>query len=521
MVLGFFELNISKIFLDSTQKTLRDKADFNASIINAKVLEEVHDITSFHAERFVHENNENRLYFNKEEYLSDKNLDNIFAKSSFNNSEYIFVVDKFGNIFYSSKNKYRMCYYENLYNFFDKIRLESDTTIDQIQEKIVNKNTDTFIYTVSGQKRMCCYAPVPSLGWYVFTVVPMNYVSEQEQLISAIFFIIIIINVFAFVVSYIILKHNLRNFDYLDTTKTNDLSVYNQKQYMLMEFDFENEIIELTGDSEFLLGHKYNKIPITDFVKFLKNIHPNDSIIVNQIKDFIKNQGFNFSAEFRFLCSDSKYYWFHLNSSNIFDKEGHNVKYIVHVVNVNSRTMIYQDKKENLHFDELTGLLNKEYFEDKALTFLTKTKNKSTSALFIINLDDIQKVNIKLGHSYGDIAIKNAAKHISLIFNQKDIIGRIRGNDFAVLLCLNKSLSEEKAYNIIYEKAQMLCNELKLSYSDKRRNAEVTASVGIALYPFHGQDYSQLLQAAESALFAVKQNGKNGYKIYTHNKTTE
>lgn len=517
-VLGFFELHISNIFLESTTKSLLEKCEFNANSIGSRVKSEVKDLEKFNSPSFIYTYGERRLYFNETAYLSDKDLKNAFAKGFFDSSEYIFVVDHFGNIFFSSDSEYKLCYFENLYNFFNRINFNGSYSLDELQQKIIDKESGSFIYTISGQERISCFAPVPNIDWYVFSIIPMSYVSSQEKSISAIFFLIIIITIFAFIVTYIILKHNMQSQDYLNLSEKNAVSVYNQNQYLLMEFDFGKNIINLTGDSEFILGQKMYKISITEFVPYLENIHPDDGALTEQIKDFIKNQGFNYSSEFRFKCSDSNYYWFHLNSSNIFDKDGHNVKYIVNLVNVNARTTIYKDKEYNLHFDELTGVLKNEIFQTRIHTFLQKTKNKSTSALFIIDLDDLKRVNIMLGHSYGDIAIQNAAKHISLVFSQKDIIGRISANKFGVLLCLNKNLSEDKSYNIINEKAQMLCNVLSLNYSDKKRATKSTASIGISIYPFHGQNFSELLQSAESALYSVKQNGKNGYKIYNQSE---
>ena len=519
IVLGLFELNVSNIFLNSTTKTLTEKCEFNANTINSRILEEIGDKDSIpQSPAFDYKNGERRLYLSPTDYLTDKELKNTFSKKAFDNSEYIFVVDHFGNIFFSSDSEHKLCYFENLYNFFSRIHFEGDYSLDEIQQKIINKESGSFIYNIGGQKRISSFAPISSINWYVFSIIPMDYVSSQERSISSTFFVIIIINIFAFVVTYIVLRHNLQNQDYMSLSEGRSVSIYSQNQYMLMEFDFGKNTINLTGDSEFILGQKMYKMSITEFMPYIENIHPDDSSLSEQIKDFIKNQGFNYSAEFRLKCSDNEYYWFHLNSSNIFDKEGHNVKYIVNLVNVNSRSIIYKDKEYNLQFDELTGLLRNNIFEEKIHSFLQKTKNKSTSALFIIDLDDLKKINIKLGHSYGDVAIQNAAKHISLVFSQKDIIGRISGNKFGVLLCLNKNLAEEKAFNIINEKAQMLCNVLSLNYSDKKRSSKATASIGISIYPFHGQNYSELLQSAESALYSVKQNGKNGYKIYNQSE---
>ena len=155
--------------------------------------------------------------------------------------------------------------------------------------------------------------------------------------------------------------------------------------------------------------------------------------------------------------------------------------------------------------------------EQQARAVLEQASEDQKCALFIIDLDNFKKVNDTLGHLVGDMAIVDAGKKLSLIFSEKDLISRFGGDEFCVLLRFRKNLSTETITNIITEKAQNLCTFLHEVYFDDNTAISVSASVGIAFFPENGSNYNELFDAADSALYKVKANGKNGYKFFEKN----
>ncbi len=113
----------------------------------------------------------------------------------------------------------------------------------------------------------------------------------------------------------------------------------------------------------------------------------------------------------------------------------------------------------------------------------------------------------------GDLAIKDAAKKISLIFSDKDYLGRFGGDEFCILMRFNENLTEENILKIVNIKAGDLSHSIKEEYADEEQKVCISASIGIALYPKNGDTYESLFKNADDALYHVKQHGKDGFKI--------
>ena len=131
-----------------------------------------------------------------------------------------------------------------------------------------------------------------------------------------------------------------------------------------------------------------------------------------------------------------------------------------------------------------------------------------TLALLIFDLDNFKQVNDTLGHHAGDELLRRIAQQILQVFRRDDFTARLGGDEFAVIL-RNTPSSDEVNH---------LCKKLVDSFSKPTRIGEhdffVTASIGLALYPEHGQDAHELARHADSAMYQAKQAGKNTFAIF-------
>lgn len=151
---------------------------------------------------------------------------------------------------------------------------------------------------------------------------------------------------------------------------------------------------------------------------------------------------------------------------------------------------------------------------EHASSFLEEKPGDSLCAMFMLDLDNFKQVNDTLGHLAGDKAIKDAAKKLSLIFSEKDFISRFGGDEFCILLRVSENMDKQTFMKIVSEKAKNLCLLLKEKYFDEKNVVAFSASVGIALCPECGTSYDQLFHCADEALYQVKHDGKNGFKIF-------
>lgn len=212
------------------------------------------------------------------------------------------------------------------------------------------------------------------------------------------------------------------------------------------------------------------------------------------------------SQELRIRNADGEYIWCNIRYTVIDDNEGKPFKVVGKIIDIDKQKKETESLKIASQMDSFTNLYNKSAVLAVIEKFLLDQSDKK-HALFFIDIDNFKTINDTLGHLYGDKIILELSKLLKRQFRYTDILGRIGGDEFLVLL---KDFLDEK---YILEKAASLCksiSEIKVG-SDV---FEITSSIGIAFYPKDGRTVSQLLEKADIALYAAKKEGKNSYKAY-------
>jgi len=159
--------------------------------------------------------------------------------------------------------------------------------------------------------------------------------------------------------------------------------------------------------------------------------------------------------------------------------------------------------------DPLTGLNNKRYMStlfEQAL--LLATRPHHVVALLYIDLDNFKPINDTAGHAIGDEVLKTVAARLRENTRSTDICVRIGGDEF-VVICTQLD-NEEQALEIGNKILKKIMAEIEI---DGQRYA-LGASIGIGLYPRHGDNLNELMKCADSAMYIVKRNGKNRCGIY-------
>jgi diguanylate cyclase (GGDEF)-like protein len=162
--------------------------------------------------------------------------------------------------------------------------------------------------------------------------------------------------------------------------------------------------------------------------------------------------------------------------------------------------------------DRITGLPNKYFFKDTVTDLLQKVvENSSRAAMIIINLDNFKYVNDSYGHDFGDLLLKEVSEIILEAVTDDVLVSRYSGDTFLLFKSDIADIHEVIALcNIItkYFEEPNIVNEKKIY---------LTASIGIALSPDHGIDYSTLLKNADAAMYEAKKNGKNECDFFNDN----
>lgn len=161
------------------------------------------------------------------------------------------------------------------------------------------------------------------------------------------------------------------------------------------------------------------------------------------------------------------------------------------------------------HYDSLTGLINRVEFKnqfDKVL-MVSELQNKQFAVLFI-DLDGFKAINDYFGHDKGDEVLKITAKRLKHCVREDDIVVRLGGDEFIILL---PDIKEEPHVIAIAEK---VINHLNQTLRDNQKALTVTPSIGIAVYPGDGLDYEALLNHADKAMYMAKSRGRNQYAFF-------
>ena len=174
-----------------------------------------------------------------------------------------------------------------------------------------------------------------------------------------------------------------------------------------------------------------------------------------------------------------------------------------------------RSRQQSLH-DPLTGVANTLLFQDRAANAVARaTRSGATLALVLVDIDGLGAVNSKYGHTVGDLLLQTVARRLSHVVRRSDTLARMGGDEFAILTSDHRE-ADGPAFL-----AEKLLAAAAQDFNLPDAALEISASVGIALFPADGQDAETLTQAADAALAAAKAEGGNTYRFFSPDQTTE
>ncbi len=160
--------------------------------------------------------------------------------------------------------------------------------------------------------------------------------------------------------------------------------------------------------------------------------------------------------------------------------------------------------------DELTGLPNRRLFSDRLYQTLEAAKRDAgTIGLLYIDLDGFKLVNDSLGHSIGDILLSRVAERLRSRTRKSDTLARLGGDEFALVLSRLRNMEEAGVV------ARSLLEAIAAPFLVSGHEINISASIGVSVYPQNSEDASLLLQQADSAMYTAKRNGKNQIVFFT------
>ena len=173
----------------------------------------------------------------------------------------------------------------------------------------------------------------------------------------------------------------------------------------------------------------------------------------------------------------------------------------------------YEDEiKFQANHDALTGLPNRRMFNEKLTNFLEKAKTEgSQNAIMFLDLDRFKYINDTLGHDVGDLLLIEVSRRIKKLLKKRHHcaeIYRLGGDEFTILLPHYNATDSETF-------AKELLGEFRNSFSIDGSDYFITPSIGISIFPNDGVDANTLIKHADTAMYYVKERGKNNFQLFT------
>ncbi len=241
---------------------------------------------------------------------------------------------------------------------------------------------------------------------------------------------------------------------------------------------------------------------------FIQLIHPQDRHFVKDVITTAVQGKTNKSAEYRLLVAKSEPIFVRQEIDTITDK---NELIITGTVqDITRQKEAEQQIRQLAYFDNLTGLASRTYYHER-IESLIKTagrRNKQFAFLFL-DLDDFKEINDRFGHHVGDQFLNAIAHRLKGIAREIDFIARLGGDEFCIIIdnILDDSDVEEVAIRCLHKINQPL-------FLDQHRLIP-SVSIGIAIFPRDGITESELIKAADTAMYSAKQAGKQCYAFHS------
>ncbi len=190
--------------------------------------------------------------------------------------------------------------------------------------------------------------------------------------------------------------------------------------------------------------------------------------------------------------------------------EGERVSHIV-----GSATDITERKKLELELikyanhDQLTGLPNRRLFFERLERMVVESeRDNSKFALLFIDLDGFKDINDNYGHVVGDQVLVTLGDRLLKSIRKSDTVARMGGDEFTIII---RNIDDKKSVDMMVQKIHKVIQEAMHIGS---REYKVNSSIGVAIYPDNGKHGEALLKNADSSMYEVKRNGKDGVKFF-------
>lgn len=282
-------------------------------------------------------------------------------------------------------------------------------------------------------------------------------------------------------------------------------------------FNIVDEAITVTGPDNLIIAVNPAFTTITGYFP-AEVIGKNPKILSSglQSPEFYKkmwdtlNTSGSWDGEICNRRKDGKTYIEWLSIKLVRDKNGNISNYVATFSDISARKAEEERMSCLAHYDTVTGLPNRNLFTDRLRQALAQARRyKRSLAVMFLDLDKFKPVNDTLGHNIGDLLLEEVATRLQTCMQRRsDTVSRFGGDEFMILL---SHIEEMQDAVMVAEKILYTLNQ---PFKIDSNNIDISASIGIAIYPQHGENAKQLIKNADIAMYQAKGAGRNSYRFF-------
>ena len=220
-------------------------------------------------------------------------------------------------------------------------------------------------------------------------------------------------------------------------------------------------------------------------------------------------------VQLRLRNKNADYLWYKISGKALFDEEGNPGNIVGTLENIDEiKRYELRLQDENMR-DPLSKLYKRAYAKQLMADFLKNQDGQEYAGLLIIDIDNFSSLCEEMGSTFGDEVIRSIAADLESIFYTSDILGRVGGDEFVILM---KDMRQPEH---IDKKIHELQEVVRKTYTEKEMNFTSTVTIGASIYPTDGEDFAELYYKAEKALAYAKAKGKDCHEFYDKEKESE
>ncbi|WP_328803440.1 sensor domain-containing protein [Pseudomonas triticifolii] len=256
----------------------------------------------------------------------------------------------------------------------------------------------------------------------------------------------------------------------------------------------------------------YEVVQVLDQLPGMLTVEAGQEAHVHYILTQLKQSG-SWEGEIRLKRRSGEHYPAWVGITAVVDNEGDLASYVCFFSDISERKASEQRIHRLAYYDALTHLPNRTLFQDRLHSALQQAERQQAwVVLMFLDLDRFKPINDSLGHAAGDRMLKEMATRLLACVTDDDTVARMGGDEFTLLL--QPGPTRDSALKRAIHVAEKILTSLVTPFVLEGREFFVTASIGIALSPQDGNELSQLMKNADTAMYHAKERGKNNFQFY-------